>query len=519
MAKMKDFLTTLYEISKIMASSEDYNKNLQNVIKILKTFLNFEEVFINILDPETEELVSFSNYPDKTITYKKGEGITGKVWKFGTPIVVPDIFQEENFLNKFSIDLKKYKGKKVAFIAVPIKSGNKTIGVLGVEKIHNGTQSLDEYTNFLKMVGNILGQNIKLIYRMITEKRKLEKEKEQLKNRIFQITSKTGVEEIIGISKPLLDIVETIKNIAPTPATVLLLGESGVGKELFAKTIHKFSDRSNKPFIKINCAAIPEDLLESELFGYEKGAFTGAYTTKKGKFELANGGTIFLDEIGDMPISLQAKILRVLQEKEVERIGSTKPIKVDVRIIAATNKDLEDMVNQGTFREDLYYRLNVIPIYIPPLRERKEDIPVLINYFINKFNKEYRKNVFISDELMQLFLDYSWPGNVRQLQNTIERMVILSKKEILTPEDLPKDIKIVPGKHYQEKNTPLAVKNNSSKMELPKTVEEIEREAIINALEKTNYVVKHAAKLLGMTPRQVRYRMEKYNIPLKKLRI
>jgi Nif-specific regulatory protein len=517
MEKSQKFLTALYEISKIMASSEDYNKNISDVRKILKTFLDFEEVFINILDPDTQKLVSFGSYIDNPITYKKGEGITGKVWKFGTPIVVPDISKEENFLNKYKLNLQK-KGK-VAFIAVPVKSENKVIGVLGVEKSYKKTESLDDYTRFLTMVGNILGQNIKLISKMIAEKRKLEKEKEQLKSRITQIVSKTGIEDIIGVSKPILEIVETIKNIAPTPATVLLLGESGVGKELFAKTIHKFSDRADKPFIKINCAAIPEDLLESELFGYEKGAFTGAYTTKKGKFELANGGTIFLDEIGDMPISLQAKILRVLQEKEVERIGSAKPIKVDVRVIAATNKNLEDMVNQGTFREDLYYRLNVIPVYIPPLRERKEDIPVIINYFINKFNKEYGKQVVISEELMQLFLEYEWPGNVRQLQNTIERMVILSKKDVLTPEDLPKDIKI-DKKPVKKPETHFAnIKTTPSKLELPKTVEEIEKEAIINALEKTNYVVKHAAKLLGMTPRQVRYRMEKYRIPLKKLRV
>lgn len=513
---MQKFLTALYEISKIMASSENYNKNLSYVRKILKTFFDFEEVFISIYNPEEKKLISYGN---ENITYKIGEGITGKVWKLGTPIVIPDVSEEKNFLNKYKLDLEKQKNKKITFIAVPIKTENKVIGVLGVEKTYEKTEALNDYTRFLTMTGNILGQNIKLISKMIAEKKRLEIEKERLKKEMIASVSKTGIKDIIGISKPILDIVENIKNIAPTPATVLILGESGVGKELFSKAIHKFSDRADKPFIKINCAAIPEDLLESELFGYEKGAFTGAYTTKKGKFELANGGTIFLDEIGDMPISLQAKILRVLQEKEVERIGSSKPIKINVRVIAATNKDLQEMVNQGTFREDLYYRLNVIPIYIPPLRERKEDIPVIANSFVERFNKEYGKNVFLSEELMDLFLKYDWPGNVRQLQNTIERMVILSKKDVLTPEDLPKDIKIDRKTVKNPETHFVNIKTTPSKLELPKTVEEIEKEAIINALEETNYIVKHAAKILGMTPRQVRYRMEKYGIPLKKLRV
>ncbi len=509
----KTQLTALYEISKALSSSSNYEKNIRYITNLLISLMGFENVFITIVDPESDKLKTFGDFFEKDISYKRGEGITGKVWKHGVPIVVPNILEEKEFLNKFKRDLNKYKGKKVAFIAVPIKIGNKVVGVFGVDKVYTGYESLDEYTKFLTMVSSILGQSIKLISTMRLEKKQLEEEKQNLKAQLNILLSKTGLEGIVGRSPAIMEVVDNIYQVAPTNATVLLTGESGVGKELFAKALHHNSPRASKPFVKINCAAIPEDLLESELFGYEKGAFTGAYATKKGKFEQADGGTIFLDEIGDMPVILQAKILRVLQEKEVERLGGTKPIKVDVRVIAATNKNLLEMVNQGTFREDLYYRLNVIPIFIPPLRERKEDIPVMVNYFINKFSEEYGKNITVSKDLMDFLVEYDWPGNVRQLQNTIERMVILSKSNILTISDVPKDLQVV-----KKLGNSLIRNTNENRInsQLPKTVEQIEKEAIIKALEDSNYVIKHAAKLLGMTPRQVRYRMDRYGIVVKR---
>ncbi len=504
-------LTALYEISKALSSSMNYEKNIRYITNLLISIMNFENVLIAIVEPGSDKLKLFGkSFVKKEISYKRGEGIIGKVWKHGIPIVIPNILEEEEFLNKFGRDLKKYKNKKVAFIAVPIKIENKIIGVLGVDKPYTGYESLDEYTKFLTMVSNILGQSIKLISSMKKEKEQLEREKKFLKAQLNTLLSKTGLEGIVGRSPAIMEVVDNIYQVAPTTATVLLMGESGVGKELFAKAIHYNSPRASKPFIKLNCAAIPEDLLESELFGYEKGAFTGAYTSKKGKFELANGGTIFLDEIGDMPVSLQAKILRVLQEKEVERLGSSKPIKIDVRIIAATNKNLLEMVAQGTFREDLYYRLNVVPIFIPPLRDRKEDIPVMVNYFLNRANQEYGKNVTLSKEVMDLLIDYDWPGNVRQLQNTIERMVILSKKNVLDSEDIPNDLKFMRTREKSENFE--GIKKNH----LPKTVEQIEKESIIKALEDSKYIIKKAAKLLGMTPRQIRYRMDKYKIPVKR---
>ncbi len=505
-------LSVLYDITKSLTSSKDIKSILEYVANVLVSYLSYDNVFITLENPITNKLESVGK---TKVSYKKGEGIVGKVWKHGIPIVIPDISKEKEFLNKLKRDLNN-PYEKISFIAVPIKIGEKTIGVLAVDKPYSQKESLKSHTDFLVMIANILGNYIKLYSDFEKEREKIETEKKNLEKKLTNIYSKSGIEGIVANSIKTLEIVDTIKSVANTPATVLLTGESGVGKEVFAKAIHNLSDRRDKPFVKINCAAIPEDLLESELFGYEKGAFTGANTTKKGKFELADGGTIFLDEIGDMPLLLQSKLLRVLQEKEIERLGGSKTIKVDVRIIAATNKDLEKMVQEGTFREDLYYRLNVIQIHIPPLRERREDIPVLIYYFLDKFNKMYGKNLKISDELVELLTNYDWPGNIRQLQNTLERMVILAKKPVLTKEDLPVDIKKSLKNFIKKPEPAKPTIKEEKKVHLPKTIEEIERENIIKALEETNYVVKKAAEKLGMTPRQVRYRMEKYNIPLKK---
>ncbi len=506
-------LSVLYDISKTLTSSTNIHDNIEYIVNLLISYLGYDHVFVNVVNPITNELENFGGID---LSYKKGEGITGKVWQHGVPIVIPDISKEKQFLNKLKRNLKN-RQKKVSFIAVPIKIKDKVIGVLAVDKSLSDRESLNVHTEFLTMVANILGGYLKLYLDFEEAKRRIEEEKNRLQSRLDAIISKTEIEGLVVKSEKVLELIDIVKNVANTPATVLLTGESGVGKEVFAKAIHQLSNRAKKPFIKINCAAIPEDLLESELFGYEKGAFTGANTVKKGKFELANGGTIFLDEIGDMPLSLQSKILRVIQEKEVERLGGSKPIKIDVRIIAATNKNLEKMVYEGTFREDLYYRLNVIPIHIPPLRERKEDIPVLIYFFLDKFNKMYGKNLTISKDLVELLSEYDWPGNVRQLQNTIERMVILAKSEKLDFNDLPVDIKnkivnVKDKKNSSQNDEKISITTS----QLPKTVQEIEKEAIEKALKKSGYVVKKAAKVLGMTPRQVRYRMEKYNIPFKR---
>jgi len=324
---------------------------------------------------------------------------------------------------------------------------------------------------------------------------------------LSRVEAKSLFPEIVGQSKAIRGILSQIIKVAPTNSTVLITGESGTGKELVANSIHRHSKRNNKPFIKLNCVAIPKDLLESELFGYEKGAFTGADSPKKGKFELANGGTIFLDEIGDMPLNTQAKILRVLQEREFERLGGTKTIKVDVRIIAATNKNLARMVEQGTFRQDLFYRLNVFPIHIPALRERSEDIPLLVENFLNN----YCPHISITDSALQALMTYPWPGNVRELQNTLERAAIMaSDKGIIDTAHLPAEITGGLG-------SPI-IPSSAENISLDEKLAHIEKDLIIEALRQTRGVQKKAAELLGIKARSLWHRIKKYGIDVKKLK-
>jgi DNA-binding NtrC family response regulator len=316
-----------------------------------------------------------------------------------------------------------------------------------------------------------------------------------------ELREKTG-KVIIGDSDKIKKVLEIVNRVAKSNATVLITGESGTGKELIANAIHYNSDRADKPYVKVNCGALPENLLESELFGHEKGAFTGAVARKLGRFERADGGTIFLDEVGEISLPMQVKLLRVLQEKELERVGGTETIKVDVRIVAATNKDLKKMTEEGSFREDLYYRLNVIPIELPPLRERREDIPQLIEYFLEKYCREIgRSKMKLSKEALDIFLNYRWKGNIRELENVIERLAILCEGDIIEKNDLPRELV------YEN--------NKNTEFILPKegiNLEEVEKNLIQQALEMSDYNQTKAAKLLGITRHTLIYRMDKYNI-------
>lgn len=336
----------------------------------------------------------------------------------------------------------------------------------------------------------------------LTDQEKLFSENQNLKRVLHQ---QTNFNNIIARSPRMLEIFDTIRKIADYKTTVLITGESGSGKELIARAIHYNSPRSNKPFVAINCTAIPETLLESELFGYVKGAFTGANKDKKGLFEEAHGGTLFLDEVGDLPVPLQVKLLRVIQEEEIRRVGSSTTQKVDVRLITATLKDLGEEIKKGSFREDLYYRLNVLPIHIPPLRERKEDIPLLTEHFLQGFNKEMSKQVErLSPETVQALSDYSWPGNVRELENTIERAMVLETSHELTVEHLPDTIK------NQEVNP--AIKAAANELSIKKMMTIMEQELIKKALEKTNGNRTWAAKLLEISHRALLYKIKRYGL-------
>lgn len=491
-------LTALFEVSKVLSSSFDLEDNLARALKILSDLLEMNRGTITLFDPESSELriaVAHGLTKEQIARgkYRIGEGIVGRVVETGLPMVIPDIGKEPLFLNRTKARIKK---DNISFLCVPIKIKDEILGVLSVDRLFDETISFEEDMRVLNIVSTLVGQAIKL-HRIFTD------EKNKREELALQLKGRFGFSGIVSISERMQDIIRTCLKVSKSKATVLLRGESGTGKELIARAIHLESPRAKGPFIAVNCAAIPENLLEAELFGYERGAFTGAITRKPGRFELADGGTLFLDEVGDMSPSLQTKLLRVLQEHSFERLGGTKSVKVDVRIIAATNRDLEGMVRVGTFREDLYWRLNVVPVFIPPLRERKEDIPVLIDYFLKRFKKEYRKDLSLHPETIQRLINYPWPGNVRELENTIERLVILSENPLLRSEDLPPHIR---------ENGIAEISQFSDNMSLSKVIEEIEKTRILEALKISQNNQTKAARILGLTQRQIGYKIRKYGI-------
>ncbi len=332
---------------------------------------------------------------------------------------------------------------------------------------------------------------------------------------MLQPASKRAVPALVGDSEAMRAVYEAIRRVSHSAATVLLRGESGTGKELVAKAIHLEGPRSRSPFVRLHCAAVTETLLESELFGHERGAFTGAVEMRKGRFELAEGGTLFLDEVGDIPPQIQVKLLRVLQDKCFERVGGSRVLAVDVRVIAATHRDLEVMVRAGTFREDLYYRLNVVPITLPPLREREGDVPLLIEHFLARSNRENRRHVTLSPELRTLMARYHWPGNVRELQNCVERLVVLAEQEHVTFHTIPTSLKTYFSdiRHVTEAGRAAPESGSVMRAErLADSLQEIERKRLVEALERTGWVQAKAARALGLTPRQVAYKIKKFQL-------
>ncbi|MFN3739356.1 MAG: nif-specific transcriptional activator NifA [Thermodesulfovibrionales bacterium] len=493
-------LSALLEVSRILGSSFELERNLLQTMKVLSDYLEMKRGTITILNQETGELriaVAYGLTREQIARgkYRIGEGIVGRVVETGMPMVVPDIGKEPLFLNRTRARINK---DNISFLCVPIRLKNEILGVLSVDRLFDETVSFEEDLRVLKIVATLVGQAIKLHQRFKEEQLR----REEL---TFELKGHYSLPNIISVSERMQEVIKTCLKVANSKATVLLRGESGTGKELLAKAVHYESPRMKGPFIAVNCAAIPENLLEAELFGYERGAFTGALVSKPGKFELADRGTLFLDEIGDLSISLQAKLLRVLQEQSFERLGGTKTIKVDVRIIAATNRDLEDMVKKGLFREDLYWRLNVVPVFLPPLRERKEDIPVLVDYFLKRFNKEYGKKVTFSPKALDRLITYHWPGNIRELENTIERMVLLTEKDNISEHDLPVFI--------TRELRPDLIKSTLDNS-LTDEVKEIEKTRIADALRRSNYNQAEAARLLGISQRQIGYKIRKYGIEI-----
>ncbi|MDA8434221.1 MAG: nif-specific transcriptional activator NifA [Nitrospiraceae bacterium] len=496
-------LTALYEISKLLGSSLNVRLNLRGVMRVLAEYLDMNRGTVALREDNEVSIIAAHGMTEEEIRrgrYKLGEGIIGRVAKLGSPIVIPNIGDEPLFLNKTGAR-QMIRKENVAFLCVPIKFKNEVMGVLSVDRLFGDKRiSFEEDMRLLKIIASLIAQSVKLHRELERERVAFQEEKESLKR---QLKGRYSVDNIIGQSDGMQEVFEAIHRVAPSRANVLLRGESGTGKELVAKAIHFMSTRAKEPFIKFNCASIPEGLLESELFGHEKGAFTGAMAARKGRFELADKGTIFLDEIGDLPLTLQPKILRVLQEKEFERVGGEKTLKVDVRLIAATSRNLEELAAAGKFREDLYYRLNVVPLYLPALRERRVDVPALVDYFLRKYNEENAKAVRITPEVLDALMDYDWPGNVRELENTIERLVVMSARKSTGLSDLPLNIR----DHRLR-----AARAVQAKDALPAAIADIEKAKILDALRKTGWVQAKAARLLGLTPRQIGYKIKRYGI-------
>ncbi|HEY9191324.1 MAG TPA: nif-specific transcriptional activator NifA, partial [Methyloversatilis sp.] len=430
-------LVTVYEISKILSSSLDVTKTLREALNVLAHHLDFRRAMIALADEDGESLslaaaVGLSTKEWASGRYRAGEGILGRIYASGSPMVVPDISVEPLFLNRTGA-LDEPADSRIAFIGVPIRGGTEPLGVLCVDRAASPKASFGNDVRLLSMAANLVGQSVALRRVVNDEHERLLRETKQAR----QMRGRVKLDNVVGTSPRMQEVFAEAHQVAPSRATVLLRGESGTGKEVIARAIHELSQRKGGPFIKLNCAALSESLLESELFGHEKGSFTGATGERKGRFEMADGGTLFLDEIGDISPAFQTKLLRVLQEREFERVGGSRPIKVDVRLVCATNRNLEKMVAAGTFRADLYFRINVVSIFLPALRERREDIPALTRHFLERFNRENDRSMKLAPSGQAVMMHCYWPGNVRELENCIERTATMAHHDAIEASDFP----------------------------------------------------------------------------------
>jgi Nif-specific regulatory protein len=505
-------LTALYEIAQLIGQAHDLDQTLTAVLKVLHDILRMERATLILLDESGRHLTIKASYglneeERRRGVYQLGEGITGTIFASGAPFVVPDIQQEPLFLNKTGA--RHIDKQALSFIGVPVLVSGEPVGVMTVDRLFGLEIPFEEDVRFLTVVATLIAQFLVLNHKIQKNEARLREENRSLKAHLSPVFIRHN---ILGQSKVMLEVFSAIDKVAPSSATVLLLGESGTGKELVARAVHQASRRREKPFLKVNCAALPENLLESELLGNEKGAFTGALARKKGRFELADTGTLFLDEIGELPLELQSKLLRVLQEQQFERLGGTQTLSVDVRVIAATNRSLAEQVARGRFRADLFYRLNVVPIVLPPLKERREDIPLLIDHFLAASNRQNQKSVRLSREVLDFLADYSWPGNVREMQNLVERLVIMADRDRVLITDLPTFVVAEPEERLLAPGPPVAqpLPPGSNRQRL--SLDAIERAEVEAALKRHGWVQARAARDLGLTPRQMGYKAKKYGL-------
>jgi Nif-specific regulatory protein len=503
--KEPDYLALLEKILMEMSWHGPLHQGLDNLLETTAREMNFKRMSLAIFDPKSQTIdFSLAHGHNKTpkYSYTPGQGITGLVIKEKSPIIVPVMKDDPNFLN-LAFDRSPRELASLSFISVPVKRKGpggepEILGVLNAEMELESIAELEDRCGFLQVLGIIIARQTSFLQEEMGRSKEYPEMGALGQNISCQDLAES---KLIATSKIMATIMGQVMQVASSRATVLLRGESGTGKELLAEAIHNLSPRKNKPFIKLNCAALPSDLLESELFGYERGAFTGAVGNKKGRFELAHNGTLFLDEIGELSPEAQAKLLRATQEGEIQRLGSEMSTRVNVRIICATHQPLEKLIEQGRFREDLYYRLNVFPIFIPGLRERRQDILPLAEHFLEKAGTEYEKNIKrISTPAMDLLIQYDWPGNVRELKNCIERAVLMCNEEVIRTYHLPTTLQ--------------TAESTATDSELPfvDIVSRFEQELIIEALKKANGNMLKAARDLRVSYRIINYKVKKYNI-------
>ncbi|HET9191981.1 MAG TPA: sigma 54-interacting transcriptional regulator [Vicinamibacterales bacterium] len=498
-------LSTLLEVSQALSGTLNLKAAMQRVLQTLIRHHSVVRGMVTLLREGELQVEAVEGFEDRarSIRIKLGEGITGKVVESGKPIVVPRVSKEPTFLNLAPRRLDHQK-QELTFICVPIMLNRQAVGALAVDLRFKAERDYDSSVKFFGIASSMIGQALNVQRMVEEERRRLLDENTHLRQ---ELRERYDFSNIIGTSGPTRQMYEQVAQVAQTNTTVLIRGESGTGKELIAHAIHYNSLRAKKPFVKVSCAALPDTLIESELFGYEKGAFTGAATRKKGRFEMAEGGTLFLDEIGDINLSTQVKLLRVLQEREFERLGGTETVKVNVRMIAATNKDMEKAIHEGTFREDLYYRLNVFTIFVPPLRERKADLLLLADHFLEKFSREHGKVIKrISTPAIDMLTAYHWPGNVRELENALERAVLVCDSAVIHGHHLPPSLQTADSS------------GTVTRVSLKDAVAAYERDLILDALKTTRGNRAKAARLLDTTERILNYKVRGYGIDVRRFK-
>jgi Nif-specific regulatory protein len=500
-------LSTLLETSQALSSTLDFKGALRRVLEILGRHHGAVRSTVMLLNDTSGEIEleasAGTSARSRRVRDVVGEGMRGRVLETGQPLVIPRVSRGPGFLQGTARQ-SELATDEWSYVSAPIVLDGRSVGAIGIDVRFQPDRDFERAVKFLGVVGSMIAQALKMHRLIETDRQRLVDENAHLR---LELKERYDYSNLVGTSGPMRQVYEQIAQVARANTTVLLRGESGTGKELIAHAIHYNSARSKKSFIKVSCSALPQDLIESELFGYERGAFTGAHASKKGRFELADGGTLFLDEIGDVNVATQTKLLRVLQEREFERLGGTRTIRANIRLVVATNKDLESAIAAGEFREDLFYRLNVFTIFVPPLRERKPDVLLLADYFLEKFAREHQKEVRrISTPAIDMLTSYHWPGNVRELANVIERAVVLCDAQVIHSHHLPPTLQTAEASDTMLRGS------------LQDLLDGVERDALQDALKSARGNRAKAARLLGTTERIFNYRVRKHGIDWRRFR-